>query len=131
MTENSSATRIHLIDPDSERLCALHAILTAEGHDVSGSTDSRTGLEYVSRPPHPQIVICYLQMPHSNGFMLLDRIKRGAPDTPVILMTPHFEGSSYEEAMRVGAADVIPTLAGEELLILAVERLLAGARVRS
>ncbi|HNQ72968.1 MAG TPA: response regulator [Verrucomicrobiota bacterium] len=66
--------KILIIDDDAEYRQLMGEVLSLEGWSVLEAADGETGLEAVSRE-RPDVVLCDLLMPRSNGFLVCRKIR--------------------------------------------------------
>ncbi len=66
--------KILIIDDDAEYRQLMGEVLSLEGWQVLEAADGETGLEAVSRE-RPDVVLCDLLMPRSNGFLVCRKIR--------------------------------------------------------
>jgi len=92
-----------IVDDDNEvaETCAL--VLKKAGLDCSLANDSPAALDlFDSRPP--ELVLCDINLPSSDGFEVARRVRQKSPETPVILMTTQDRNHTREKAAQAGAA---------------------------
>ncbi len=79
----------------------------------------------------PDLVLTDLKMPGMDGLQLLDKLREGDPELPVIVMTAFGEVETAVRAMRAGARDYLtkPVNVGE--LSVVVARELEQRRIRA
>src|SRR5438045_3734135 len=53
-------------------------------------------------------IVTDIKMPGTDGLMLLAEIRKGQPDTPVLIITGHNDHALATQALRNGAYDFIP-----------------------
>lgn len=98
---------IHLVDYDTASLVYLFEELTLAGYRVLPSSVSRKALESI-RETKPEIVFWNLHMPGIDSLELLAEVRQVSPSTRVILMSSCGDWAVYEEALRLGAFDMVP-----------------------
>jgi DNA-binding NtrC family response regulator len=103
-----------LVDDDDQWLSAHARILTRHGYGVETAKDANTALIALQRGSF-DVLVSDITMPHVSGIDLLQRIRAGGNDIPVVLVTgdPHI--STAIGAMEHGAIRYIakPLQAGE------------------
>jgi CheY-like chemotaxis protein len=76
------------IDDEPNLLQALRELLMGDGHTVVTAEGGRQGIEQFRNSPSSfSVVITDLGMPHLDGHMVAQEIRRLRPDMPVILLT--------------------------------------------
>jgi DNA-binding NtrC family response regulator len=115
------ANRCHIvaIDDDRQMLELLRKVLADHGYRVSVRASAVAALKLLDEDP-ADVVLSDVRMPGLDGMALLERIKKHAPDTIVVLMTAFGSIDSAVEAMRRGATDYItkPFKMEEVLVVL-------------
>jgi len=109
--------KILLVEDDAVTRRLLHAILTAQGHDVTEAENGNDawGAWQLSAP---RVVVADWVMPEMDGLDLCRKIRAvvGRPYTYFILQTARGGRASLREAMDAGVDDFIPKPAGAEEL---------------
>ena len=96
--------RILLVDDHPLTRDALAALLAQEGFEVVG--DAASGEEAITEAKRlqPDLVLLDLTMPGMDGLTALPRIREGAPDTEVVVLTASDAEENLLAAIRGGAA---------------------------
>jgi DNA-binding NtrC family response regulator len=120
--------RILVVDDEGGITGALELILGEGGYEVrTAGTVARAG-ELLQEGAPFDLVFTDLRLPDASGIELLDRIKSGAPDTQVILMTAHGSLDVTIEAIKHGAYYYIEKpFTPDQVLMLADRALQFGA----
>lgn len=86
---------------------------------VETAGDGRQALQMVEQAP-PSILLTDIRMPFMDGLELCKAVRTISPETKVIILTGHDEFPYAQEAVRLGASDLIlkPVTAGELSKIL-------------
>jgi DNA-binding NarL/FixJ family response regulator len=93
-----------------------------------GETDSATGALELLRRSAWDLLILDIGLPGRNGFEVLAEVARDCPLLPVLVLSSTPEDQLGVRALRAGAAGYLNKQAAPELLLAAVQRLLAGKR---
>jgi CheY-like chemotaxis protein len=117
--------RILVVDDESDALLYLFDLLSGEGFRVEGSSNALEALGYVARRM-PDLVLADVHMPEMDGLELLDRIKRMAPKTRVILLSAIVNETTRREALARGGEDLLQKPVDGRALLQAVSRVLEG-----
>jgi DNA-binding response OmpR family regulator len=117
--------RILVVDDESEVLLYLFDLLSEEGYRVDGFSSAIDALRTIARRT-PDLVLADLGMPEMDGLELLERIKRLAPRTRVILLGAAPEETMRREALARGGEEVLEKALEGEALLRVVRRLLEG-----
>ena len=96
--------RVLLIDDDADILISVGRYLREQGHQLHVAESGSQGLDILQRETI-DVVITDLKMPQMDGFEVLRRIKKIAPETEVIMITGYGDIDGAVRAMREGAAD--------------------------
>ncbi|MBS0660622.1 MAG: response regulator [Verrucomicrobia bacterium] len=87
---------------------ALSDLLQGVGWDAELYTNGDTAWQAYQRAPERfDAVLTDLEMPHSNGYDLLGRIRALTPDKPVVVITSRAGRSHQAEAQRLGASNYL------------------------
>jgi DNA-binding NtrC family response regulator len=123
--------RVLVVDDEQSITSALALVLGDGGYDVStAGTAAEAGALLGGGAPF-DLVFTDLRLPDATGIELIERIKSGAPDTQVILMTAHGSLDVTVEAIKSGAyyyvekpftPDQVLTLAGRALQFVEISR---------
>src|SRR5881398_1808705 len=114
-TENH---RVLIIDDERPVLMTLEALLKRHGYQVETAPTAAQGLK-VLKSKSPTLVLLDLRLPDADGLEMLDRIKTGLPEVPVIILSAHDSLHNAIESIKRGAYHFISKpYAPEELLSL-------------
>ena len=106
-------------EPDAREL--LGEFCTAQGFRVALAPDGRAAIAALerSRPGFP-IVIADLNLPHADGFAVLEAARRASPSCYVIIVTGYATIDAAVRAVRAGAYDFLakPFVLGQLELVL-------------
>jgi DNA-binding NtrC family response regulator len=122
--------RILVVDDEVNARTALLELLRDEGYAVESAADAFKALGKMADFA-PELVLTDLKMPGMDGLQLLEKLREGDPDLPVIVMTAFGEVETAVRAMRAGARDYLnkPVNVGE--LSVVVARELEQRRIRA
>lgn len=106
--EKVRTRRVLVVDDELLIRWSLSESLSKAGFAVDEAEDARSALEHFA-PEMPPLdaVILDLRLPDSADLGLLQRIRSLAPDVPVIMMTAYGSPGTTDEALRLGARDVV------------------------
>lgn len=81
--------RILVVDDDPVILEVLRIVLNLEELEVTSATDGATALELLAEDPLPDVVVCDVMMPGTDGLEVCRRVKADERTAaiPVILLT--------------------------------------------
>ena len=115
--------RILLVDDNANGLAARRSVLEELGHRIVTSTSGGDALEQFSAHKFDLVVTDY-KMPRMDGLELIGRLRKQAPDLPIVLISGYVDTLGMNEAST--GADVVIQKSSNEVshLIRSVNRLL-------
>jgi DNA-binding NtrC family response regulator len=116
--------RILVVDDDPASRELLARILAADGHETVPLGDGAEALAELDRAA-ADLVVSDIRMADVSGYQLAERVRAGAPDVPVILVTAFGNVEGAVEAIRRGAYDYISKPYDVDAIRLVVGRALA------
>jgi DNA-binding response OmpR family regulator len=98
--------RIFVVDDDPAIVEAVRAVLSPEGFEVDGATDSAQALRTILREA-PDVLILDVNMPGLNGWEFCDIVRRQSQthDLPVLFLTGRSEVLDQITSMQSGGTD--------------------------
>ncbi len=114
---------ILLIDDDQSLRRVTEYNLTAKGFDVITAASGEQGLE-VFKNYSPDLVVTDVKLGDMNGLDILVKVKKDAPDIPVIIMTAFGSIEMAVQAMHKGAFNFITKPFDRDTLILSCKKAL-------
>ncbi len=79
-----------------------------EDYEVRAAATAEEGLAAVEADPEAvDLVLLDIRMPGRDGFWLLDRLREGFPNLPVVMVTAYGDTETAIEAMKRGAYDYL------------------------
>src|SRR5512142_1813196 len=100
------ALHVLVVDDEAAMREVLEIRLTEWGHRVTLARDGAEARLLAERE-HPDVVISDVQLPGLGGLDLLQSLKAGDPDRPVVLITAYGTIDEAVEAMKLGALDFL------------------------
>ncbi|WP_430912698.1 sigma-54-dependent transcriptional regulator [Methylobacterium sp. sgz302541] len=122
---------ILIVDDEADIRDLVAGILDDEGHrtrTAGSSDDALAAIE--SRRPHLVFLDIWLQGSRLDGLQVLDLIKAGHPDLPVVMISGHGNIETAVSAIKSGAYDFIEKPFKADRLILVAERALEASRLK-
>lgn len=119
---------ILIVDDETNYLAILRTILEEEGFTVLTAIHGKAALS-ILEDSDVDLLITDMKMPAMSGLDLLDHVRTGWPDIPVIMMTAHGSVEKAVEAMQKGAFTYIQKPFESNRLIIFVNKALNHARV--
>jgi DNA-binding response OmpR family regulator len=117
-----SASRVLVVDDDSDIRGLLRQLLERGGHLVREAGDGREGLRAL-HSWRPDLVVLDVNMPGLDGWTTLERI-RELTDVPVLMLTARGTEMDKVRGLKAGADDYVTKPFGRQELIARVEALL-------
>ncbi|MBN1880794.1 MAG: sigma-54-dependent Fis family transcriptional regulator [Deltaproteobacteria bacterium] len=112
---------ILVIDDEVNIVNILTRLLEGKGYEVHTALTGARGLDLAARI-QPDLVLLDLMLPDMSGLDVLRRIHEGCDETQVVMLTGYGSVKSVIETMKAGAVDYLTKPAGEEQLLLTVEK---------
>ena len=91
-----------LVEDDADMRSLLCDELSEMGHRIVEAADADEALKYV-RDHRPTLIMTDLRMP-AGGMGYVSRLRKCAPDVPIILMTAFGDAKTKSEALGLGVA---------------------------
>jgi len=124
-----SASRILCVDDDASLLAVLVTTLRRLGHDAIGAPNAGEAFRVVEAGGIDLVISDY-QMPGITGLELLEMLRGGGHDVPLIMLTGFASIAHAVQAMRAGATDYLAKPFEPQYLELAVGKALEVGRLR-
>ena len=118
--------KILIVDDHPIVRAGLRRLLTAEaGFELCEAASGREALS-AFKEQQPTLVILDLNLPDIGGLEVLARLKAGAPDARVLVLSMHDDETHVTRALRAGAAGYLTKNAPPEELLEAIGRVAEG-----
>ena len=116
---------------DDEHLIrwSVEQVLRREGFGVVQAGTGADALR-LAQAESPDLVLLDIQLPDADGLEILERLRAGDPDLPVIMITAHGGVESAVRAMKLGAHDYIIKPVNFEELTIAIRKALETRSLR-
>ena len=125
------ATDVLIVDDEPEVRDAIAAILGDEGYDVRHASDGRGALAEIDASPAGVMLLdIWLEGSQLDGLEVLDQVRRGHPDVPVIVISGHGTIETAVTAIKKGAYDFLEKPFNAERLLVLIERAREAARLK-
>jgi len=115
--------RVLIIEDDAENRRAMAQFFTREDWNVLEANDGDAGLELALRS-RPELILCDLLMPKSNGFEVCRSIREQLQPTKIIVVSGRDYGVDRTSALEAGADEYLLKPVTWELLSGTINRLL-------
>ena len=110
-----------IIDDDPGIADTIRQILTPAGYDTEYCQDSLKALPLVAQNTY-DCVLLDIRMPKLEGTELLQLIKKGHPQLPVVIVSAFVDGADEKYYASLGAFDIIPKPFSSEMIVNTVSR---------
>src|SRR5262245_52197441 len=109
---------VFVVDDDESVRAHLQVLLSALGYDVVQAASGQEALSRLAADSLPALVMLDLMMPGLSGLQVLDRLKAGYPQVPVVILSAVGQIRTVVDAMNRGGSDYLSTtVQGAELRI--------------
>lgn len=115
---------VWIIDDDKAIRWVLEKALARSAIDYCSFASADEALERLDRD-RPEVMICDIRMPGTDGLKFLSRVKVDFPQLPVIIMTAHADLDSAVSAFQGGAFEYLPKPFDIDQAVELIERALA------
>jgi DNA-binding NtrC family response regulator len=110
-----------LVDDDRHVLESMADWLRSQNMQVETSTGFADAVDKLRRKPY-EMALVDVRLHDGDGFDLLEQIRRGYPNTNVVLMTGYGDADSAVDALRAGAFDYLTKPLIDEELLMTLKR---------
>jgi len=110
-----------VIDDDEAVRGVFRRVLQGAGFNVLEADNGDSGLALCAERA-PSVVFVDLRMPKMDGLAVLDAMKEGHPETPVVVISGQGNMDDAIEALRRGAWDFVSKPVENDLLVRAARR---------
>lgn len=107
LSGKGNSNSVLIVDDDEKMGLMLKKILEKHGYSAGTARNGEEALEKAAESS-PDLIITDIRMPGMDGMEVLEKIKAGNQDVPVILMTAFGSIDAAVEAMKKGAYHYIP-----------------------
>lgn len=106
MNEHRSVRRVLVVDDEKAIANALKLKLEGSGLDVVTASDGAEALKVLGEEKF-SLMLLDLMMPGTDGFEVLESLKKKGVNVPVIVMSNLGQGEDIERAKKLGAKDYL------------------------
>src|SRR5262249_56256861 len=121
---------VFVVDDDESVRAHLPVLLSALGYKVALAASGQEALSRLAADSLPALVMLDLIMPGLSGLEVLDRLKAGYPQVPVVILSAVGQIRTVVDAMNRGASDYLSKPVQEAELTIALENALEKQRLR-
>jgi DNA-binding NtrC family response regulator len=109
-----------VIDDEPAILNTLKKALSLEGYSVDVAGGIGLGEERLAKRAY-DVLLLDVSLPDGNGVELLERLRKGGVDTPVIMMSGHATIDTAVRATKLGALDFLEKPLSTDRLLVVLE----------
>ena len=102
MANTDGGVVVLLVEDDADMRSLLCDELSEMGHRIVEAADADEALKYLL-DRKPNLIMTDLRMP-AGGMGYVSRLRKSAPDVPIILMTAFGDAKTKTEALSLGVA---------------------------
>jgi phosphoribosyl 1,2-cyclic phosphodiesterase/ActR/RegA family two-component response regulator len=121
--QSNRMPRVLIIEDDPDSRHALADLFAREAWKVLQAPDGDVGIELALRN-RPELILCDLLMPKSNGFQVCRAIRKQLQPTKIIVVSGRDYGVDKISALQAGADEYLLKPVNWELLSRTIDRLL-------
>jgi DNA-binding NarL/FixJ family response regulator len=121
--------RVLLADDHSIVRDGLRRIIEDSGdmEVVGEAADGRDAIRQIAST-RPEIAVIDISMPGLDGLEVVSRLRKEAPDLPVLILTMHEEAQYVVRAIEAGAMGYLTKQSAPEQLVAAIRKIYNGQR---
>ncbi len=119
--DDKARATVLVVDDERNYLVVLSELLADEGYEVYTADNGDRALE-LARTIDLDLVISDMRMPGMDGLELLQRLKAGQPELPVIMITAFGEVDIAVQAMQAGAFNYLTKPFNNDELLISVRK---------
>jgi two-component system, chemotaxis family, chemotaxis protein CheY len=116
-------TTVMIVDDSLMVRQQVGTALGAAGIDVVEAQDGVDALDKLASVPGTSLIVLDVNMPNMNGIELLQRLRDGGNQVPVIMLTTEGQPRMMQQAKALGARGWIIKPFKPDLLVAAVRKL--------
>jgi DNA-binding response OmpR family regulator len=98
--------KVLMVDDEAQFRATTSRILAKKGFETTMAADGEEAIRLLKESPQ-DVVVLDIKMPGMDGHEALEKIKKLAPDTQVIMLTGHGGLESAKESLKQGAYDYL------------------------
>ncbi|MFO8033169.1 MAG: sigma-54 dependent transcriptional regulator [Desulfohalobiaceae bacterium] len=121
--------KVLIVDDDPSLREVLEVALDSHGHQPISADGIDQALQHLQQEVL-DLALLDLRLGRESGIDLLQRIKEHWPGIPVLMITAYADSQSAVQAMKLGARDYIAKPFDMQELLLQVDRLLEGCKLK-
>ncbi|MBT4511044.1 MAG: Flp pilus assembly complex ATPase component TadA [Chloroflexi bacterium] len=122
-SEAGGSASVLVVDDDEDTRKLISRILEGQGYTVENASDGLDAMLMLDKRSF-DLVLSDINMPHLDGFKLMEVMNQKGIDTPVIFLTARESVRDEETGLLLGATDYLRKPLDREVLQLRVKRVL-------
>ena len=130
MAGSGSKAHLLIVDDEANTLASLARAFRLAGHEATICDNAAKALELALAQPF-DLILSDVVMPGKSGLQLLEELKAGGVESPVVMMSGQAHIEMAVKATRLGALDFLEKPISTEKLLLTVENALKLGRLES
>ncbi|MEM9615109.1 MAG: response regulator [Actinomycetota bacterium] len=120
--------RVLVVDDSRTIRQQVRHALEDSGCELLEAADGVEGLDVIESTPDLGVVICDVNMPQMDGLQMLERVRDGGHDVPVVMLTTEGQPELIRQAKEFGARGWMVKPIAPEHLRKVVDKLATAAR---
>ena len=118
-----------IVEDDPAIAKVVRGLLDQRGYAPAIAETAEAALQLLERHAF-DLVLSDVRLPGMDGVALLDRVRAGFPELPVVLITAHGSVALAVDAMKRGAADFVQKPFDRDELLFCIEKALAASQAK-
>jgi DNA-binding NtrC family response regulator len=116
------------IDDEADIRELLQEVLTMKGYRVSTAAEPEQAKKIVKQDP-PNLIIMDFQIEEGDGFVLIEELKKLAPNTPILLLTGAvFDRQVVRDTIEKIVTSYLDKTASLSMIVSEIQRLLGDTQ---
>ncbi|BBC23750.1 response regulator [Pseudanabaena sp. ABRG5-3] len=105
--EVSSDRQILVVDDAALMRRRIESSLSPQGYEITTCDDGMEAWQWLQRHKQPALLITDIEMPHMDGFTLIDRCRQAGFAMPILVVSSRLAEEWSRETRRLGATDYL------------------------
>ncbi|WP_271253302.1 ATP-binding response regulator [Pseudanabaena sp. Chao 1811] len=105
--EVSSDRQILVVDDAALMRRRIESSLSPQGYEITTCDDGMEAWQWLQRHKQPALLITDIEMPHMDGFTLIDRCRQAGFAMPILVVSSRLAEEWSRETSRLGATDYL------------------------
>ncbi len=103
----SSDRQILVVDDAALMRRRIESSLSPQGYEIATCDDGMEAWQWLQRHNQPALLITDIEMPHMDGFTLIDRCRQAGFSMPILVISSRLAEEWSRETSRLGATDYL------------------------